>query len=133
MLWNSVDSSNSAKQDVISVIAHELAHFWFGNLVTNEWWDNLFLNEGFASYFQYFTPASVSIMCFSISRIFENYQIIILDTCAWNNRKLANGATIHYWTTAACIEYWWTHLSKSINFSGGNTCRNLDTIWPHLL
>ena len=65
LLFDENHTSTSYKQLVALVIAHELAHQWFGNLVTMEWWTHLWLNEGFATYIEFV----------AIDHLYPNYDV----------------------------------------------------------
>ena len=69
MLLVDKGASLSTKKTVALTVAHELAHQWFGNLVTMKWWDDLWLNESFATVLEYFAVDAI----YPQYRIWENF------------------------------------------------------------
>lgn len=59
LLLDPVNSNVNTKQRVTEVVMHELAHQWFGNLVTMDFWDGLWLNEGFATWMSWYACDSL--------------------------------------------------------------------------
>ncbi|RXG56649.1 Aminopeptidase N, partial [Armadillidium vulgare] len=53
LLYDPLVSTVSSKRGLITTIAHEISHMWFGNLVTPKWWSELWLKEGFADFMAY--------------------------------------------------------------------------------
>ncbi|KAL3271137.1 hypothetical protein HHI36_021634 [Cryptolaemus montrouzieri] len=59
LLFDRNNTSIDDQKNIAQVLAHELAHQWFGNLVTPRWWDDVWLKEGFATYFSYLAVEKV--------------------------------------------------------------------------
>lgn len=62
ILYDQRFTTSLQRQRIALVISHEIAHMWFGDLVTCDWWDATWLNEGFARYFQFIAVEKVGHM-----------------------------------------------------------------------
>ena len=71
MLLVSKNATLGTKKGVALTVTHELAHQWFGDLVTMEWWDDLWLNESFASVMEYYATDYIH----PEYKIFENFLV----------------------------------------------------------
>jgi aminopeptidase N len=76
-LFRGKEITESDRTALINTALHELAHMWFGNLVTMHWWDDLWLNEAFATFISYY----------AMSKIKSIFEITPSLWIQMNNRK----------------------------------------------
>ncbi|KAL0132492.1 hypothetical protein PUN28_000323 [Cardiocondyla obscurior] len=79
------------KRDVINVICHELAHMWFGNLVTMKWWNDLWLNEGFAT----FMASKCSDEILPNQGYMEEFPVEVMQNVFVADSKLSSHPIVH--------------------------------------
>nr|XP_026484265.1 uncharacterized protein LOC113392185 [Vanessa tameamea] len=105
---------------IATIIAHELAHKWFGNLVTCFWWSNLWLNESFASYFEYFGAHYADTSLELDDRFILNRVQSALSADA------SAGATPMNWTEVASNPSVTAHFSTTSYAKGASVLRTLE-------
>ncbi|XP_071388973.1 endoplasmic reticulum aminopeptidase 1b [Centroberyx affinis] len=98
LLFDPDKSSASDKLGITMVIAHELAHQWFGNLVTMEWWNDLWLNEGFAKFMEFIsvdiTYPELHVDDFFLGKCFEAMEVDSLSSSHPVSTPVENPAQI---------------------------------------
>ncbi|KAK2845866.1 hypothetical protein Q7C36_010720 [Tachysurus vachellii] len=98
LLFDPHKSSASDKLGITMIIAHELAHQWFGNLVTMQWWNDLWLNEGFAKFMEFvsvnITNPELQVEDYFLEKCFEAMEVDCLSSSHPVSSPVENPAQI---------------------------------------
>ncbi|XP_015517542.1 aminopeptidase N [Neodiprion lecontei] len=108
LLWQDGESSTTARETISSIISHEFAHIWFGNLVSPKWWDHLWFNEGFASFLEYRVPSLTTWIWRYAERAITDQQLPALITDSLETtRPMTNpvGSPDSIWSSFDNIAY----------------------------
>ncbi|MEE6458833.1 hypothetical protein FKM82_000444 [Ascaphus truei] len=125
LLYDTKTSTASNKLGITMVIAHELAHQWFGNLVTMDWWNDLWLNEGFAKFMEYIsvniTYPELQVEDYFLDKCFDAMKVDSLNSSHAVSTPVENPAEIQEmfdevsYDKGACI------LNMLRNYMGADT------------
>ncbi|XP_036454951.1 endoplasmic reticulum aminopeptidase 1-like [Colossoma macropomum] len=98
LLFDPHKSSVSDKLDITTIIAHELAHQWYGNLVTMQWWNDLWLKEGFANFMEFvsvnITNPELHVEDYFLGKCFEAMEVDSLSSSHPVSTPVENPAQI---------------------------------------
>ncbi|GBP46438.1 Membrane alanyl aminopeptidase [Eumeta japonica] len=111
LLYEEGETSLLDKKYIGTITAHELAHKWFGNLVTARWWDNVWINEGFASYFEYFSMHEID----RSWQLDDQFNVMYLQSALSADSALNTRALQHEVNTPAQV----TNHFSGISYSKG--------------
>ncbi|XP_063377572.1 uncharacterized protein LOC134664758 [Cydia fagiglandana] len=113
LLYEEGETNALDKMYIGTITSHELAHKWFGNLVTCRWWDNVWINEGFASYFEYFAMDGVD----PSMELADQFQIMYVQSALSADASAATRALQHTVNSPADV----TGHFSGISYSKGAT------------
>lgn len=102
-------SSESAKRDVVTVIAHEFAHQFFGNLLAPKWWSYLWLNEGFATLYEYYLADRTH----PDLLIKDRFTVVALQEALSTDSSITVRAMTHYVETVPEIDRLFDRIAYS--------------------
>ncbi|XP_006081262.1 endoplasmic reticulum aminopeptidase 1 isoform X1 [Myotis lucifugus] len=98
LLFDAEKSSASSKLGITMTVSHELAHQWFGNLVTMEWWNDLWLNEGFAKFMEFVsvrvTHPELKVEDYFLGKCFDAMEVDALNSSHPVSTHVENPAQI---------------------------------------
>ncbi|KAB1281025.1 Endoplasmic reticulum aminopeptidase 1 [Camelus dromedarius] len=98
LLFDAEKSSASSKLGITMTVSHELAHQWFGNLVTMEWWNDLWLNEGFAKFMEFVsvsvTHPELKVEDYFLGKCFDVMEVDALNSSHPVSTPVENPAQI---------------------------------------
>uniref|UniRef100_A0A8D1Q9F4 Aminopeptidase n=1 Tax=Sus scrofa TaxID=9823 RepID=A0A8D1Q9F4_PIG len=98
LLLDAEKSSVSSKLAITMTVSHELAHQWFGNLVTMEWWNDLWLNEGFAKFMEFVsvsvTHPDLKVEDYFFGKCFDAMEVDALNSSHPVSTPVENSAQI---------------------------------------
>ncbi|XP_058467158.1 aminopeptidase N-like [Malaya genurostris] len=132
LLFNPSISTFRQRTWISTIIAHEYIHQWFGNLVTNEWWSYLWLNEGFATLYEYYAAQ----LAFPEQEYFEMFN---LDVVQWALDADSRDYTRPMSYSRGAGQYEISSLFDNVAYSKAGSVLNMfrnvlgDSVWQEMI